>query len=75
MPETSMNLATKERTLKDLEAENLKKHWNDKCRHVTFPFKCYSYFSMNGGHYFYSITDATLDSSLSDSSTGNTTIS
>ena len=75
MPETSLNLATKERTLKDFEADNLKKYWNDKCRHVTHPFKCYSYFSMITDHYFYSITDATSDSSSSGSSTGNTTIS
>ena len=38
MAETSLNLATKERTLKDLEDENLKKYWNDKCRHVNYPF-------------------------------------
>lgn len=38
MPETSLNLATKERALKDLEDENLKKYWNDKCRHVNYPF-------------------------------------
>ena len=38
MPETSMNFVTKERTLKDLEAESLKKYWNDKCKHVFHSF-------------------------------------